>query len=302
MPALTITADRITAYELDRLDAGAARAAVNYELATLRRAFRLAVRVHRRLPSMPAIVIPKPRNDRTGFFEATDFSAVPEQLPEYLRPVMRFAYLTGWRVRSEVLTLTWNRVDFDAGVVRLDPNTTKNDKGRTFPFDALPELAALLQARRDETTTVEYAAGRIVPYVFHRRGIPIKSYKNAWERACARAARGGSKEALTSVVRPQLVDRIVHDFRRTAVRNLVRAGVDEYLAMKLTGHKTRAIFDRYNITNEADLRAGGEKLANYLSPSKMHVRHRAKGTTGHDRAFGASGEVGGNNEVNRCSR
>lgn len=62
------------------------------------------------------------------------------------------------------------------------------------------------------------------------------------------------------------------------MRNFVRAGVDEQLAMKLTGHKTRAVFDRYNITNEADLRAGVEKLAEYLNPAKKQESGSPKGT------------------------
>jgi site-specific recombinase XerD len=280
--AHAITADRIAAYELERLDAGAARATVNYELAALRRAFKLALE-HRRLAVMPKITIREPKNARAGFFEPDDFAAVLAQLPVDLQPVMRFAYLTGWRVRSEVLPLTWDRVDFAAGVVRLEVNTTKSDDARTFPFDALPELAALLRAQRAATTALERAEGRIIPHVFHRGGKAIRSYHNAWDRAIARAARGGSSEALAAITRPQLAGRIVHDFRRTAVRNLVRAGVDEHLAMKLTGHKTRAIFDRYDIVNEADLRAGVGKLAAHMAAiggKAKRGRGSAKGTTG----------------------
>jgi site-specific recombinase XerD len=287
--ALAITADRIAAYEATRLEAKAARATVNYELATLRRAFRLAVR-HRRLPSVPAISIPAPRNARTGFFAADDFAAVLEQLPEYLRPVMHFGYLTGWRVRSEVLPLTWDRVDFAAGVVRLEPNTTKNDEGREFPFDALPELKDLLERQRAATKGLERSIGRIIPHVFHRGGAPIKGYTRAWEAAVQRAARGGSTEKLAEITRPQLVGRIVHDFRRTAVRNLVRAGVPEGVAMRLTGHRTRAVFERYNIVNTADLKAGIEKLAAHLSPYARESKQgndAAKGTTGGQSALKA---------------
>src|SRR5215467_13603997 len=95
--ALAITAERITQYELERLDAGASRATVNYELAMLRRMFRLAYKA-RRIPSVPAISIPDPKNQRTGFFEAEDFDAVLKHLPATLRPAMTFAYYTGWRV------------------------------------------------------------------------------------------------------------------------------------------------------------------------------------------------------------
>jgi site-specific recombinase XerD len=292
--AQAITADRIAAYEAERMDAGAARATVNYELAALRRSFKLAVE-HRRLPTMPKITIREAKNARSGYFEPDDFAAVLEQLPDHLRPVMQFAYYTGWRTRSEVLPLTWDRIDFTAGVVRLEAAGTKTDEARTFPFDALPALAALLEQQRSATKAIERAEGRIVSHVFHRGGRPIKSYHNAWDRAVARAARGGKDpklEPLAAVIRPQLAGRIVHDFRRTAVRNLVRAGVDEHLAMQLTGHKTRAIFDRYDIVNEADLRAGVEKLAEHLKAKPRSARRGRKGTTGGqspDRRLGGAG-------------
>jgi integrase len=115
--------------------------------------------------------------------------------------------------------------------------------------------------------------------VFHHHdGKPVKSYKNAWHSACARAARGGSQDAVAELTRPQLVGRIVHDFRRTAVRNLVRAGVSEGVAMKLTGHKTRAVFERYNITSEADLRDAVGKLATHLAPATREAEQTKEGT------------------------
>ena len=131
-------------------------------------------------------------------------------------------------------------------MVRLEPRSTKNDEGRTFPFDVLPELAALLRAQREATTALERATGRMIPHVFHRAGQPIRSFRRAWLSACRRAG---------------LIGMIPHDFRRTAVRNLVRAGVPERVAMQLTGHKTRSVFDRYNIVNERDLRDGVTRLA-----------------------------------------
>src|SRR5262249_31339828 len=113
---------------------------------------------------------------------------------------------------------------------------------------------------------------------WHSDAKPIKSYAGAWERACYRAARGGREAArkpLAVVVKPQLEGRIVHDFRRTAVRNLVRAGVSEGGAMAMTGHKTRAVFERYNITSETDIRDAGAKLAAYLAPQKRKLSKRS---------------------------
>jgi integrase len=178
-------------------------------------------------------------------------------LPEPLRNVVTFAYLTGWRVPSEVLPLTWDRVDFRAGVVRLDVRTTKNDAGRIFPFDVLPELADVLQRQRLYTDAFEAAAGQPIPWVFHRAGQRIRDFSHAWRVACSGAG---------------LVGRIPHDCRRTAARNLLRAGVPESWAMKLTGHKTAAVFRRYAITNEADLREAVTKLAASLGHTSGTMR------------------------------
>jgi integrase len=257
--ALTVTSDRIDAYVRERLDAEAAPATIRNELAALKRMFTLGVRAGKvtQRPHIPAIQV---SNARTGFFEHADFAALVNELPEYLKPVVEFAYYTGWRIPSEVLRLTWAQVDFQAGVIRLEPRSTKNDEGRTFPFDPLPELAALLKRQREHTMATERRLGAIVTHVFHHDGAPIHYFRRAWRSACRRAATDREGK-LSRVVRPDLLERIPHDFRRTAVRNLVRAGVPERVSMQLTGHKTRSVFDRYNIVNERDLREGVTKLA-----------------------------------------
>jgi len=166
-------------------------------------------------------------------------------------------------------------VDFQAGVVRLEPRSTKNDEGRTFPFDALPALQRLLKRQRARTTALERATGRIIPHVFHRDGQPVRYFRRAWRSALDRAART-TRGGVRAIIRPELLGRIPHDFRRTAVRNLVRAGVPERVAMQLTGHKTRSVFDRYNIVNERDLRDGVTRLA-VLDAARALQR---RGTTG----------------------
>jgi len=270
--ALAITSDRITTYERERLDAGAARATVNKELAALRRAFNLAVKARRLPPSAkPAISTPDPHNARSGFFEEADFRAVVAELPEALRPALQFAYWTGWRVQDEVMALTWAQVDFGAGIVRLEPNTTKSDQGRTFPFAALPELATLLHRQREHTRETERRLGQVIPYVFHRNGKPILSYYGAWHAACKRAAIV-KREGLETVIRPRLLGRTPHDFRRTAARNLIRAGVPQHVVMKLCGWKTDAMFRRYAIVDERDLRDAVELLARGTTGAQSKVK------------------------------
>jgi integrase len=245
----SINTPTIRSYVTARLDAGAKPASVNRELAILKRAFRLALQ-DGRLIAMPHVPMLQERNARAGFFEREQFEDLRSHLPDVLRGVVTFAYLTGWRIPSEVLTLTWSQVDFNAGIVRLDVGSTKNDEGRSFPFDVLLELTGTLESQRAYTDSCQKARNRIIQLVFHRNGKPIKSFYSAWRAACTASGLPG---------------RIPHDFRRSAVRNLVRAGVPEKTAMLLTGHKTRSVFDRYDIVNESDLREAATRLATSFS-------------------------------------
>ncbi len=108
------------------------------------------------------------------------------------------------------------------------------------------ELRATLEEQRARTEALQRRMGRIIPWVFHRNGQPIKGFHRAWRTACRNAGVPG---------------RIPHDFRRTAVRNMERAGVPRSVAMKMVGHKTESIYRRYAIVDEAMLREGAERLA-----------------------------------------
>ncbi len=134
-------------------------------------------------------------------------------------------------------------MDSEAGRVYLEAGTTKNDEPRVFPFT--DELGEVLEAQRKYTKRIRKERGQITPWVFHREGKQVKSFRRSWLTACKGAGVPG---------------RIVHDLRRTGVRNLVRAGVPEGVAMKMTGHKTRSVFERYNIVNDADLEEAARRL------------------------------------------
>lgn len=249
MAALT-TAD-MRAFIAARQEAKASNAEINRELAIVKRAFRLALQGAKLLHA-PHIPMLREANVRTGFFERDQFEDVRAELPEALRGVVTFAYLSGWRVPSEVLPLQWAQVDRKARVIRLEPGQTKNTEGRTLSYDLLPELAKVIdQQWRDHQRLVK--AGRLCPSVFHRDGEPIRDLRGAWRLAREAAGCPG---------------KLLHDFRRTAVRNLVRAGVSEKTAMLITGHKTRSVFDRYDIVNEADLRTAMGKLADVTGTKK----------------------------------
>jgi integrase len=218
-------------------------ATINRELAALKRMFTLAFRAGKIL-HRPYIPMLQEDNARKGFFEAEAFASVYAHLPKESAAVALFAYLTGWRVPSEVLTLQWPQVDRTACTVRLEPGTTKNRQARVFHYKALDTLKNLIEAQWAEHDRLK-KTGKIVPWVFHRAGVPIHNFRRAWLTACTRAGCPG---------------RIPHDLRRTAVRNMVRAGIPERVAMTMTGHKTRSVFERYNIVSEADLSSAAEKL------------------------------------------
>jgi integrase len=255
--AATVTADDVVRFIDQRRAAGASNAETNRELAILRRAYSIA-KDRGKLVSSPKITLLAEDNVREGFFEREQFEAVRAALPSALQPLVTFAFLTGWRIRSEVQPLQWRQVDLEAGVVRLEVGKTKNKKGRTFPFHVLPELHELLVRQRELTTAAELRHARKIPHVFHRfGGKPIKDLYTAWDEACWKVGLATKDESGKIITN----ERLLHDFRRTAVRNLVRRGVNERVAMLLTGHKTPSVFARYDIINERDLTEAVEKLA-----------------------------------------
>jgi integrase len=238
----SITTADVRAFAAKRLEAGAAPAEINRELAILRRAFRLASEADKYHGRIPKVRLLQEHNVRTGFVDDAMIDAILEKLPAALQPVVRFAYVTGWRVQSEILPIEWRHVDRKTGEVRLDPGTTKNQAGRVFPFtDTLRTLLDVLWAEHEVLKKV----GTICPFVFHRNGRRIKNLRKSWEGACTAAGYPG---------------KLLHDLRRSAVRNMERAGLSRSVTMQLTGHETEAVYRRYAITSEADLREGVERL------------------------------------------
>ncbi len=143
--AQAVSTDRILAYVRHRQQQEAANATINRELAALKRMFRLGERAGR-IVRRPFIDLLQEHNARTGFFEREECDAVLAHLPDDLRAVFTVAYLTGWRVKSEILTRQWVHVDFQSGWLRLEPGETKNAEGRQFPLT--PALRAVLERQR----------------------------------------------------------------------------------------------------------------------------------------------------------
>ncbi len=253
--AVALTPPRIAEYVQHRQGQGVSNRTINIELAILKRMLRLAYD-NGKLLRVPPFQMLKEAPPRSGFFEHSQFERLLEHLPPYLRAPLTFAYVTGWRVHSEILPLTWAQVDFPGGVVRLEPGMGKTGEPRTFPLT--PELRTILEQQGLEAGRLVMDLGRECPWVFHREGQAIRSLRRAWRTACRRAGLDG---------------RIPHDFRRTAVRNMVRCGIPERVAMQLSGHKTRSVFDRYNIVSPGDLQEAGKKLTGtiWAHPTEIAV-------------------------------
>jgi integrase len=250
---MSITTTDARAFAARRQAAGASNASINRDLIILKRMCSLAMQAGK-LTVRPYLPLLKEHNIRQGFFEPAQFTSVRQHLPAHMRGIVAFAFITGWRTPSEILPLEWRQVDMNAGEVRLDAGTTKNGDGRVFPFTR--ELRRVLNDQQQIAEQLKQA-GVITPHVFvytvgQKTGKQIteSGFNKAWRKARVAAGCPG---------------RIPHDFRRTAVRNLVRAGVPERVAMQLTGHKTRAVFERYNIVSAGDLRDAARRLDTYAS-------------------------------------
>ena len=266
-PAVSVTKDRLIQFTADMQSKGYKNATINLRLAALQRGYSLLLDAKRlsaeQVPTFPYL---KTKNTRVGFFERGEFEALLPHLPPAVRPALEVAYITGWRLRSEILTRQWRHVDFAAGWLRLDPHEAKNDEGREFPL--IPELRRVLDAQRDRVQDLEQRLGRIIPPVFpNESGKPIKNVQREWKAAC-KAAGVQTTVVMTPRGRREVLSRIPHDFRRTAVRNLELAGVPRSVAMKMVGHKTEAIYRRYAITEAKALTIGGERLNEYLEQQR----------------------------------
>jgi integrase len=237
--AKKITEPSIQGYKLARKkDDVAANGTINRELALLKRAFTLGERCGKvaRIPHIELL----PETPREGFLSHPEYLKLSEALPDDLRDPVEFLYRSGWRV-SEMRSLKWSDVDRAGKAIRLRIENSKSKSTR------------LLMPKGELWEVIERAAARQIPdleFVFHRDGKAIGLFRKSWITACKAAGV------------PWL---LVHDLRRSAVRNLVRAVKNEALVMKMSGHKTRSIFDRYNVSSEQDIADAGEQLDAYIA-------------------------------------
>ena len=227
----------ISHYMAERHRTGRTPETINREMAVLRTAFRLA-REHDLYPRTPFIKRLPQLGVRNEYFTRAEIDMLLPCLPEYLRDPVLFGFLTGWR-KGEIAGLQWNNVDRSGEVIRLDPTQNKGRDVRVLPLEG--EVAAIIERRR----RVRVVNSGLIATVFHRAGHPLDDFRKAWLRACKEAGLGHRK---------------FHSLRRAAARNMSLQGIPEKVIMLMMGHKTRTMFDRYNIMTEADQRVYAKRL------------------------------------------
>lgn len=268
--AVAVTPDSVDAYIEERREAGFKPATINRCTQLLGQAYKLAIE-YKHLTTAPKIRhLSEKDNVRTGFFSDSEFSAVESLLPDHLKDFCRFAYMTGWR-KGEIASLRWSDVEGD--LVRLRGENAKNGEGRSVVLTG--ELARLIDRRKAARQVKTKSGVTLASHVFHNGGLPIANFRKAWWSTCVGASVGtficptcnqsGTLHRCPECkIETYYSGKLFHDLRRTSVRNMVRAGVGEKIAMGISGHKTRSIFDRYNIVDEADLRDAMQRTQDYL--------------------------------------
>ncbi|MGA8500481.1 MAG: site-specific integrase [Candidatus Sulfotelmatobacter sp.] len=233
MSVAQMTTDAARRFVRERREDGTGNAAINRSLAALRRMLMIAKR-EKKIHDVPFIQFQKEPHARKGFLERDKFVELLKLLPTHLRPVITLLYYCGTRI-GEALQIEWSQVNLDSRLIRLEPEQTKTDEARILPLPSV--LVNMLAA-------IEPKTGKVFDGT---------NLRKEWMTACAACGLGTKIEVEGKPYDPRYVGLTLHDLRRSAVRNLVRAGNTESVAMKISGHKTRSVFDRYNITSTADV-------------------------------------------------
>lgn len=233
-PVTQITTETARDFVRVRQAEKAGNAVINRSLACLRRMLNLAHQEDR-ITRVPKIHFLKEPPARKGFLPREKFNELAGKLPLHLKLLVTFLYYCGVRV-GEALQVEWRQVNLDAAVIRLEQEQTKTSEPRVVP---LPDvLVEVLDA-------VESKAG----LVFSGEGLRVE-----WQKACDASGLHGL---------------MIHDLRRSAIRNLVAAGVSEKVAMTISGHRTRNVFDRYNIVSEDDVKNAMRRVEQFSEKSSV---------------------------------
>ncbi|HEV2522715.1 MAG TPA: tyrosine-type recombinase/integrase [Candidatus Acidoferrales bacterium] len=252
MRVTDITTDTLRRYIESRRKAGAADPTIRRQLVLLRSMLNQARKEGRlRLADIPHFPMPPDSKPRKGFVNPDVFVQLRAAMPENLRPLITFLYYTGCRTGA-AKKITWDMVSKDCQEIELPGEITKNGEPLTLPLVGigLKEVSVMLKK------------------MFRKEGSVFDStnFRKEWATACHKLGLGVKDGWRYHGLTP-------HDFRRSAARNLRRAGVTEDVAMSVTGHKSRTVFSRYNITDTADIHEALVKVGQY---AKIQERKAGK--------------------------
>jgi len=260
--AARLTTDMMEQYRKKRKAGGAQDSTVNRELSLLRSAFyKGKKRTPPKVNQIPYFPLVTETNIRRGFLTDEQYEKLRDELPGELKPLFVTAFVTGMR-KSEILNIRWPQVDFEAGFIILHTGETKNKEGRAAPIIEGDMRDLLMAAKRDHDENWPKCE-----WVFARGGQRILDFRWAWQAACKRAG---------------VPDLRLHDLRRTAVRNMRRAGIPQVVRMKISGHRTDSMERRYNIVDAEDLSMAKELLGKRMKPSRPEPRPAPKDAAGND--------------------
>lgn len=236
-PVSTITTDTSREFAKKRQTEGVGTAWINRSLACLRRMLKIA-HEDGKIQVVPKIRMLKEPPPRRGFLELEKFEELVGLLPTHLRPLITFLYYCGVRL-GEALQIEWSQVDLDTRLVQLEEEQTKTEEPRIVPLHSV--LVMMLRA-------IEPKTGKVFSDV---------NLRMEWQKACAACGLGTRTlvQAENGDGYPWYRYRglLIHDLRRSAVRNLRKAGVNESVIMKISGHRTAEVFRRYNIVSTDDV-------------------------------------------------
>jgi len=247
--AQRLTTDLMDKYREKRKGEGRSDSTVNRELSILRTAFHNArKRTPPKVLVVPYFPMVAETNIRKGFLTDEQYDKLRDELPHDLKALFVTAYITGLR-RGEITAIQWPQVDFEAGMITLEKGETKTGEPRSVPIleGDMRDLLRDAKKERDENWPDS-------PWVFNRNGERILDFRWSWDEACKRAGVTGLH---------------LHDLRRTAVRNMRRAGIPQVIRMKISGHKTDSMERRYNIVDADDLQMARELLQNRRRASEI---------------------------------
>ena len=231
--AARLTTDIMDAYRAKRKLGKAQDSTVNRELSVLRSAlYKGKKRTPPKVHIIPYFPLLKETNIRQGFLTDEQYAALKNALPDDLKPLFVTGFVAGLRL-GEILAIRWSQVDFESGFIVLNTGETKNGQGRAVPIVAGDMRELLVSAKREHDENWPHCEE-----VFSRQGEPIKDFRSAWRKACIAA---------------EVPELNFHDLRRTAVRNMRRAGIPQVVRMKISGHKTDSMERRYSIVDDEDL-------------------------------------------------